>query len=253
MRRRITNWMFLAAGIICIAYYIVCGMLTKFGQSMMWVWPAVGALLLARFGIVALSMRRGTALPYPKWVVYIVRTAAAVLIAAFVLVEGFVLSGFRSKCPENVDYLIVLGAKTGSVTIEARLDTAAEYLNANPETMAIVTGGQGADEEMAEGEYMRLGLIRRGIAAERIITEKRSTSTDENMLYSSRLISDTGADIAVVSNNYHIFRAKAIARKYFAGEVYALPMNSNPISLPHYMLREFFTVIVDGLRGNLAF
>lgn len=253
MGRKIINRVFLAAGIICIVYYIVCGMLTTFGQSMMWVWPAAGALLLARFGIVALSMRRGTPLPYPQWVVYIVRGVSAVLIAAFVLVEGFVLTGFRSECPANVDYLIVLGAKTGSVTIEARIDAAAEYLNENPETMVIVTGGQGADEDMAEGEYMRWGLISRGIAAERIITEKRSTSTDENLKFSSQIISDTGASVAVVSNNYHIFRAKAIARKYFSGEVYALPMDSNPISLPHYMVREFFTIVVDGLRGNLAF
>lgn len=253
MGRKIINRMFLAAGIICIVYYIACGIFTTFGQSMMWVWPVTGALLLARFGIVELSMRRGTPLPYPQWVVYIVRAVSAVLIAAFVLVESFVLTGFWSECPGNVDYLIVLGAKTGSVTIEARIDAAAEYLNANPETMVIVTGGQGADEDMAEGEYMRLGLMRRGIAAERIIAETRSTSTDENLKFSSQLISDTGALVAVVSNNYHVFRAKAIARKYFSGDVYALPMDSNPISLPHYMLREFFTVVVDGLRGNLAF
>lgn len=253
MRRKIINWMFLAAGILCIIYYVLCGILTRFGQSMMWVWPAAGVLLLARFGIVALSIRRGTPLPYPQWVVYIVRAVSAVLIVAFALVEGFVISGFHNDCPENVDYLIVLGAKTGSVTIEARIDAAVKYLNANPETMVIVTGGQGADEAMAEGEYMRLGLIRRGIAAERIITENRSTSTDENMKFSSQLISDPGASVAVVSNNYHMFRAKAIARKYFPGDVYALPMNSNHISLPHYMVREFFTIVVDGLRGNLAF
>lgn len=251
-RKRI-NRLFLVAGIICIIYYILCGIFTRFGQSMLWVWPVAGGLLLARFGIVEFSIRRGTPLPYPNWVVYIVRAVSAVLIAAFILVEAFVLTGFYSECPANVDYVIVLGAKTGSVTIEARIDAAAEYLNANPETMAIVTGGQGPDEEMAEGEYMRLGLMKRGIAAERIITETRSTSTYENFKFSSQLISDTGASVAVVSNNYHIFRAKAIARKYFSGDIYALPMNSNIISLPHYMLREFFTVVVDGLRGNLAF
>lgn len=131
MGRKIINRAFLVLGVACIVYYIVCGMFTRFGQSMMWVWPVAGALLLARFAIAEISMRRGTPLPYPRWAVGIVRGASAALIAAFILIEGFVLTGFWSECPANVDYLIVLGAKTGSVTIEARLDMAAEYLNAN--------------------------------------------------------------------------------------------------------------------------
>jgi uncharacterized SAM-binding protein YcdF (DUF218 family) len=139
------------------------------------------------------------------------------------------------------------------VTIENRINTAARYLAANPDTMVICTGGQGSDEEMPEGEYMKRGLIERGIAPERIIVEDRSTTTSENMAFSSKLINDKNASVAVVSNNYHVARAMALARKYFSGEVYAIPMLSNYVSLPHYMVREFFTITVDFLRGNLAF
>lgn len=253
MKRKIINQCFLAAGAACIMYYIICGVFTTFGQSMLWIWPLAGTVLLARFAVVHISIKRSSPLPYPKWFITLIRLSFALAVALFMFVEAFVLSGFRYDCPQGVDYVIILGAKTGSVTIEARMDRACEYLIENPETKVIVTGGQGSDEEMSEGEYMRLGLMRRGIDASRIIVENKSTSTAENLEFSKALISDSEASIAIVSNNYHIFRAVGIAGKYFNGEIYGIPMASNPISLPHYMVREFLTVVVDSLRGNLVF
>ncbi|MBQ4090546.1 MAG: YdcF family protein [Clostridia bacterium] len=253
MKRKIINRLFLIAGIMCIIYYIFCGIGTTFGQSMLWVWPAAGAVLLARYGLVEISIRRGVPLPYPKWFLFVLKFMFGFAIALFVIVECFVATGFREDCPAGVDYVILLGAKTGSVTIEARLDRAYEYLAENPETMVVVTGGQGSDEEMSEGAYMRLGLMKRGIDDSRIIVEDRSTSTAENIEFSRAMISDGNASIAIVSNNYHVFRAMGIARMYFSGDIYGLPMASNIISLPHYMVREFFTVVVDSLRGNIDF
>lgn len=253
MKRKIINQIFFVAGIACIMYYIICGVFTKFGQSMLWVWPVAGMCLLARFAIVQISIKRNSPIPYPNWFITLIRLCFAIALVLFIFVEAFVYSGFHYDCPQGVDYVIILGAKTGSVTIEARMEKACEYLIDNPETKVIVTGGQGPDEEMTEAEYMRKGLIRRGIDASRIIIENRSTSTAENLEYSKALISESKASIAIVSNNYHIFRALGIAGKYFGGDIYGIPMDSNPISLPHYMVREFFTVAVDSLRGNLVF
>lgn len=253
MKRKIINWIFFAAGAACILYYIVCGVGTRFGQSLLWIWLLAGGLLLARFGLVQLSIKRGVPLPYPKGVLFVLKAVCGVALAVFLIVEGFIFSGFRGDCPAGVDYVIILGAKTGSVTIEARMDRACEYLNENPDAIAVVTGGQGGDEETSEGEYMRLGLMKRGIDASRIIVENNSTSTAENLEYARKLIGDASASVAVVSNNYHIFRATGIARNYFSGEVYGLPMNSNIISLPHYMVREFFAVLVDSISGNITF
>lgn len=245
--KRIINRLFLASGVICIFYYVLCGVAVRFDQSMLWVWPVVGAGLILRYALV----RCGVELP--KWPKMVLRTACCLMLAVFFAVQCLVLTGMFEKCPAGVDYIILLGAKTGSVTIERRIDTAADYLKENPETLVVCTGGQGADEEMPEGEYMKLGLIERGVSEDRIITENRSTSTYENLLYSRELIEDENASVAVVSNNYHIFRAKALARSRFKGDVYGIAMASNPLTLPHYMAREFFTVVVDALRGNLAF
>ena len=252
MKRKIINWLFFAAGIIFILYYLACGIGHRFEQSMLWVWPVTGVAFLIRFAIVYISIKRDMPLPYPKWMINLVRAFCLVCLMCFLVVECFVFSGFFSACPENVDYVILLGAKTGSITIDRRIDTAAEYLMENPETMVVCTGGQGSDEEMPEGEYMRRGLVQRGISEDRIIVETKSTSTAENLKFSSELI-EKDSSVVIVSNNYHIFRAMAIARNFFTGEIYGIPMASNWLTLPHYMVREFFTVTVDGLRGNLVF
>ena len=210
------NALFLILGIGCILYYFACGIGVRFGQSMLWIWPVVGAFCLLRFAVVQVSISRGVALPYPVWLIRSFRILCCMLLAVFVTVEGFVISGFFAKCPANVDYLIVLGAKTGSVSIEGRINTAAAYLKENPETRAIVSGGQGRDEEMSEGEYMRQGLIARGITPERILVEDQAKSTWENIRFSLDLLEkETGtrpAKLGVVSSEYHLFRASLFAK-----------------------------------------
>lgn len=251
--RKFVNTLFLILGIGCILYYVACGIEVRFGQSMLWIWPVMGALCLLRFAVVQVSISRGVALPYPVWLIRSFRILCCMLLAVFVTVEGFVISGFFAKCPANVDYLIVLGAKTGSVSIEGRINTAAAYLKENLETQVIVSGGQGRDEEMSEGEYMRQGLIARGIAPERILVESKSRNTYENLKFSRQLVSDASASVAVVSNDYHLFRGMALARSEFAGNVYGVVMHSNKLTVLHYMVREFFGVTVDTLQGHMTF
>lgn len=53
----------------------------------------------------------------------------------------------RQQIPENADYLMILGARVkGSVpslSLQYRIDKAAEYLSANKHTVVIVSGGKG--------------------------------------------------------------------------------------------------------------
>lgn len=247
------NWIFLVLGLACLAYYLICGFGVRFNQSMLWVWPVAAFFLLLRFTIVQISIVRGVPLPFPAWLVVAFRCAAAAAFAFFLVVEGFVLSGCFSRCPPGADYLVILGAKTGSKALEHRIDAAAQYLLDNPETIAIASGGQGADEEMAEGDYIAQGLAARGIDVSRILIENRSLSTSQNMLYSRELIDDADASVAIVSNDFHIARARCLARKVFSRDVSAISVRSSAISFPHYVVREFFTTVVDTIRGNMAF
>lgn len=247
------NLLFLIAGIACFAYYIGCGLTIRFGQSMLWAWPALGAVLVMRFIIVQISIVRDVPLPYPGWFLWLIRVAVALCVAFFLFVESFVLTGMFAKCPANVDYLIILGAKTGSAALYNRISAAAEYLLANPDTVAIASGGQGSDEETTEAAFIADGLVALGVPRERILLEDASTSTSENLRFSALLIPESDATIGLVSNDFHIFRARHLAQKVFDGKVYGLAVRSSLISLPHYMMREFFTTVVDTLRGNMAY
>lgn len=250
MKKRI-NDVFGILGVLFILYWLACGLFVRFGQSMLWIWPALGACSLLRYALVRSSLKRGVPLPIPSWAVTAIRLLFCAGLVVFLAAEGLILSGIRSDCPENIDYLIILGAKTGSVTIERRIDTAAEYLLRNPDTIAIATGGKGTDEEIAEGAYIRNGLIERGIGGERIRTEESSVNTSGNLKYARELIADTNASAAVVSNEYHLFRARLLAKKVFGRKVSALGFRSLRLTFPHYMVREFVGLIHDLVLGNL--
>ena len=60
---------------------------------------------------------------------------------------------------------------------------------------------------------MKQGLMKQNIAEERIIMEDKSTSTDENITFSKPLIPANMKKGMIVTNDFHMFRAKKIAAK----------------------------------------
>ena len=55
---------------------------------------------------------------------------------------------------------------------------------------------------------MKNELIKLKIAEDRIIMEDKSTSTDENIKFSKPLIPDNMKKGLIVTNDFHMFRAK---------------------------------------------
>ena len=86
-----------------------------------------------------------------------------VSIAVLVTLCGLITTGFVSKENQNLDYLIVLGAQVRengpSTILRYRLDAAISYLQENPETICIVSGGQGVNEPFSEAEGMLNYLV----------------------------------------------------------------------------------------------
>ena len=143
----------------------------------------------------------------------------------------------------GLDYIIVLGAqvrKDGpSPVLKYRLDKAVEYLNENPDTVCIVSGGQGSNEPWTEAEGMAQYLQEKGIDTARILTEDQSQTTEQNITNSKMLMKE-GASVGIVTNNFHVFRALQIAKKYGLSDVCGIAADSTPKYLPNNMLREFF-------------
>ncbi len=173
----------------------------------------------------------------------IVLLCIGVLAAA--ITEGFIIRAATGQ-PEGADCLIVLGAgvngTTPSLSLKERLDAAHAYLQANPETVCIVSGGQGPGEDITEAECMYRYLTARGIAGERIIREDRSTSTAENLAFSKLLLPEGTRSIAVLSSEYHLFRAGLIARDQGLDPI-LVPAQTSWLALRvNYYLREIAAV-----------
>ena len=141
-----------------------------------------------------------------------------VSICGFLTLQGLILSGSFTEEAE-VDCIIVLGAgifgETPSRILVSRLDSALEYARTR-NVPIIVSGGQGPGESITEAEAMYRYLKSSGVDETLIYKEGESTSTWENLAYSYLVMEDMGIDtenakIAIVTNEFHLFRAKHIA------------------------------------------
>ena len=156
----------------------------------------------------------------------IIKIFFSVIIIGFLLYViplGLIVSNNSSKIEQNIDYLIVLGARVfydrPSATLRFRLNGAVEYFNENPEVQIVVTGGQGLapDEIYPESHVMKRYLINAGIPSEQILVEDKSTSTFENLIFASKLISDNSR-IGIVTTDFHIYRSAMLCRRIFNQE-----------------------------------
>ena len=156
-----------------------------------------------------------------RWAIWARRALIGLVILGLLIVipTGVVIALDMPGDDVACDYVIVLGAgvhgTVPSLSLRSRLDAAAEYLRQRPEVICIVSGGQGEGEDISEAKCMYDDLVKAGIDPERIWLEDRSTSTQENLRFSLALIQQrTGTrptEINVLSNDYHLFRAKIFA------------------------------------------
>ena len=80
-------------------------------------------------------------------------------IGTFTGIGGCIGSKMNTEGKPGLDYIIVLGAQIyergPSAVLRFRLDKAVEYLNENPQTKCIVSGGKGSNEPCSEAEGMK--------------------------------------------------------------------------------------------------
>lgn len=190
----------------------------------------------------------------------IVLAALLVLGAAvFAVFEAPVISNAKTDAAPQSDYLIVLGAGVNgsapSLSMVNRLEAALDYLEAYPDAVAIVSGGQGAGEDVTEASAMHDWLIAHGVPESRIVQEEQSTSTRENLENSFAIIRSRGGDpaggVAVVSSEYHLYRAKQMARALGAKPLGVAAETTLPTMRANYFIREAFAAAYMQVFGVL--
>lgn len=150
-----------------------------------------------------------------------IRYAAAALIFVEALLVGFLaVYGQTDNVTYKEDAVIVLGAgvhgEVPSYPLALRLRAAKSYYDKNPDAVFIVSGGKGFQENISEAEAMEKYLIGLGVPEKKIIKEDKSHSTAENMAFSKDILDKMFGEeysVAVVTNNFHIYRAAETAKR----------------------------------------
>lgn len=148
---------------------------------------------------------------------------------------------------EDGAVVLVFGSKIQGTQpappLKKRLDMAVAVLNARPDLICIVAGGQGDDEIMPEGEAMKNYLVAKGISEERVIAETKSRNTIANIANSKAIMTDMGLEgrqVACISSSFHIPRIGLLMeRAGFENVCYFPAPSPTPASLFFSLIREY--------------
>ncbi len=230
---------YIALGLLSFLYYVCLVWHTKKINSTFTGFWVVFALWNVCLGLL---VRKA-----PSFIDYAILAISILFWIVFVAVEIIILSAMVVMQKKKLKYIIILGAQirgrkiTGS--LKRRLDKGLRYLQENPETLCIVSGGKGRGEDISEAEAMFQYLKDCGVDESRIYMEDKSTTTCENLMFSKQFIDHLEKDsVGIVSNNFHIYRAMKMARILGYKKVFALPASTNMVVFPNYMVREFFAL-----------
>ena len=207
-------------------------------------------------GIAALYYAFGQIPGSFAWWLRLIVTILLIIVFILGIITGIYIGKAATGSTEECDYVIVLGAAVHgtvpSLSLRERLDATNAYLTQHPDTICVVSGGQGSGEDITEADCMSQYLINKGIDPGRILLEDKATSTQENIRYSLDLIETiTGVRpqrAGIVSSEYHLYRAGRIAKSQSL-EAVGIPATTRIISLRiNYFLRE-----IAGVWYNIVF
>ena len=165
---------------------------------------------------------------------------------AFAVLLGVVLSGAHSSVSGDPQVMIVLGCQVKpwgpSVLLQDRLDTALAYLQDHPDMTVVACGGQGADEPESEAQAIADYLTENGVSKRNILLDEDSHNTHQNLENAAKLLSEENMDpaqtqVVVVSNGFHLTRARMLAQRCGFEEVSTLaaPESHLPSRLKMYL------------------
>lgn len=220
--------------------FIAFGNIVGIGFFSLLILAALTWDLIAAFGRRLCKTKGGRAVVIIFWVL------CALFVVYVCTAIGLMIYG-SSVAPKPGSTVVVLGCQVRgdvpSLTLRNRMDAAYDYLAANPGAKAVLSGGQGDGENISEAQCMFDYLTKKGISADRLYIEDRSTTTNENIKFSKAVIEENGLDpdLAIVTDWYHEYRASVIARR--AG------CKSGAVSAPtanfltaHLVTREIFAL-----------
>lgn len=152
----------------------------------------------------------------------------------FALLLALVISSAQDRIVGQPGAMVILGAQLQdqgpSLFLQRRLERALEYLESHPDTLVVVSGGQGVDEPDTEANGMERFLRDHGFEGT-VLQEDRSHNTFQNLTNSKVTLEEAGYDltggVVIVSNDFHLARAKMLADRVGFPHISALAAPSD--------------------------
>lgn len=270
------TWVLEGAALLCLIYYGVIAVYAGVSTSFALFWPVTAAVLaLLGLGVYINSHHPGR---IPVWLSVSVGTFFGACFFIFVITEALIGWNALTAKGRAADYVIVLGARVRgtepSNSLRLRLDRAIEYAEQYPNTVLVLSGGRGEGEEISEARAMYDYLRYNDVPAEKLLIEDQSSDTVENIAFSKTVIERQEYNkaqaaqahlldsyhargegdllrIAILTSDYHLFRAKAIARKEGIIELTGVPARDDTVLALHMWVREAFAVLKDKFMGRM--
>lgn len=268
--------------VLCAAYWAFMLLYAGFLVQQHWIWIFFTLFFLLNTGA-AWAYSRGMR-HMPLELVTALHTTAFAGMAVMMVAGILVASGMSHPEVHDPEFCIVLGAgvkEDGQLTkaLKQRLDETIRFSDRNPHTRFVLSGGKSGKEPVTEAEAMGTYLMYNGVPQERLFLEIQSKNTYENLLYSDALIhrvreneekprgrrpatkvpdgistyyvEEIPVRVAILSADYHLFRAVHLAEKMTGKEYYGVAADSDPFLFPHYVARECIAIVKDKFFGRL--
>lgn len=267
--------------VLCILYYAVIVIYSGFATSFSFIWLFMAGVLFLLAGGNEFYIRNVKRIPF--WIPVAVVTVCVTGCVVFGVVMLLIFGNAAGSENPDLDYLIVLGARLNgdkvSSSLKKRLDKAIEYSEKNPNAILVLSGGQDKDEMTTEAQAMFDYLTFNGVREDQMILETISTSTVENIAYSrvrieediktrkrpaqpdgrmgvngmpeAAVVPEKEWKIGVLTSDFHVFRARQIAKKWGIPDIYGIGCDTDPVLFVHFCVRECAAILKDKLMGNM--
>ena len=226
---------------ICFAYGLLVLMIIGSGSWFNFAFIIMGA------GLLVLRLLWNRLLRLKPLTKRVLCAALALCFLNFAIFEGCAMAAALQKPADDAKWVIVLGAgvhgDVPSLEFARRISIAADYLLSHPDAVAVTTGGCGSGEYIEEGQVAAAYLQNQGVPGDRILTEDKSTTTEDNFRFALDIIQNAGGSaddkVLIVSSGFHLYRAEKLAKAEGYTDLSGLGSTGLLILLPQYYLREY--------------
>ena len=225
------------------------------------IWLALGAYLIF-VAIYRIKTKHSFWSVWKRWVKLTVVSLGALATLISIINLALILNPTVVGTDEKADHVILLGggiSKDGVLpkSVLSRVEKTAEYLNKNPESICVVTGGTLDWLPYAEAPELKRQLVLAGVRADRILVEDQAKDTIQNFQLSCKMLAEykqtsvqeiLETPTAVVTSRFHLRRSERLARRMGFTNIKGIPTTCPPVYVLHNYVREICAYVKLNLR-----